>query len=58
MPIILVGVEYWKGLEEFIIRHLLDIGTVDNSDLNLYIMSDDENEILEIIKNAPIRNED
>ncbi len=58
VPIILVGVEYWKGLEEFIIRHLLDIGTVDNSDLNLYIMSDDENEILEIIKNAPIRNED
>jgi uncharacterized protein (TIGR00730 family) len=57
VPIILVGLEFWKGLEDFLIRHLLDIATIDNSDLNIYTISDDEDEIIEIIKNAPIRNE-
>lgn len=57
VPLILVGVEYWKGLEEFIIRYLVDIETVDNSDLNFYIISDNDDEIIEIIKKAPIRNE-
>lgn len=57
VPIILVGLEYWKGIEEFLIRYLVDIGTIENSDLNLYTITDDEDEILEIIKNAPIRNE-
>lgn len=57
VPIILVGLEFWKGLEDFLIKNLVDIGTIDNSDLNLYVISDDEDEILEIIKNAPIRNE-
>ncbi len=57
VPIILVGLEFWKGLEDFLIRHLVDIGTIDNSDLNIYIISDDEDEIVDIIRKAPIRNE-
>ncbi len=56
VPLILVGSEYWKGLEDFIYKYLLDIDTIDKSDLNLYTITDDDNEIIEIIKNAPIRN--
>ncbi len=57
VPIILVGIEYWKGLEDFTVRSIIDINAIDASDLNLYTISDDDEEIIEIIKNAPIRNE-
>lgn len=56
VPLILVGMEFWKSLEDFIVRNLIDLGTIERSDLNLYTITDDENEIIEIIRNAPIRN--
>lgn len=56
VPLILVGMEFWKSLEDFIIKNLLDLGTIDRSDLNLYTITDNEEEIVEIVCNAPIRN--
>ena len=56
IPLILVGSEFWKSLEEFIIRNLLEIGTISASDLDLYTITDDEDTILDIIKKAPVRN--
>ncbi len=56
VPIILVGSEYWKDLEQFIHKNLLDLGTIDRADINLYTITDNEDEILEIIKHAPVRN--
>lgn len=56
MPLILVGSEYWKALEDFIVKNLLDIGTIDQADLNLYNITDSDDEVLEIIKQAPVRN--
>lgn len=56
VPLILVGLEFWKSLEDFLIKYPLEIGTIDSSDLNLYTITDSEDEALEIIRNAPIRN--
>lgn len=58
VPIILVGCDYWCGVEEFIKKQLLDdFDTIDTYDLSLYTISDDEDEIVDIVTNAPIRKE-
>jgi uncharacterized protein (TIGR00730 family) len=56
VPIILVGSEYWKDLEHFLYKNLVDLGTIDLSDLQLYTITDDEDEIVDIIKRSPVRN--
>jgi len=55
VPIILVGAKFWKGLDKFIKKFLLKSEKIDPEDLDFYIITDDENKILEIIKYAPIR---
>jgi len=58
VPIILVGEDYWRPLDEFIKKTLLETHeTISPEDLNLYTITDDEDKILEIVKNAPLRNE-
>jgi len=54
-PIILVGVSFWSPLEQFFKDVLLENRTIAEKDLSLYTITDDENEILKIIKQAPIR---
>ncbi len=58
LPIILVGEKFWRPLDEFI-RQTLDTEnqTVSHEDLNLYQIIDDEDQIIEIVKNAPMRND-
>lgn len=56
VPLILVGSEYWRPLETFIHDKLLNNKMIDTGDMSLFTILDDENEILEIIKKAPIRN--
>lgn len=56
VPIVLVGVEFWNGVHEMMKKELLTRGTIDTEDLNLYTITDDEDEILNIIKSAPVRN--
>jgi len=59
VPIILVGKEYWQPLvDNFIKKILLDkFGTISKKDLNLFKILDDEEEILQIIRKAKMRNE-
>lgn len=57
VPIILVGVDFWKPLQSFIedqclVRH----GALNRRDLSLYIITDKHDEILDIITNAPVRD--
>ena len=54
-PIILVGVSFWVPLEQFFKEILLKNAMIEEEDISLYIITDDENEILKIIKEAPIR---
>jgi len=57
VPIILVGEEYWKPLNTLIQEDMLSHHyTISAEDTDLYTITDDEDKILEIIKNAPIRN--
>lgn len=53
--IVLVGKKYWKGLDKFIRKTLAKQGMIDKEDLNLYTITDDENQIIEMIKNSPAR---
>lgn len=58
VPIVLVGVEFWKPLDKFIREHLFEkYKTIDKKDFSLYKITDDEKEILRIIKRAPMRDE-
>ena len=54
-PIILVGVSFWTRLQEFFKEVLLQNKMIGEKDIHLYIITDDEDEILNIIKKAPIR---
>ncbi len=56
VPIILFDKNFWDPIDHFIQEILLEkYGTIDREDLNLYIITDDEEEILEIIKMTPVR---
>ncbi|MEY4602070.1 MAG: hypothetical protein RL292_11 [Candidatus Parcubacteria bacterium] len=56
VPIILVGHEFWDGMYETMKKELLFRKTINPEDLSLFTITDDEDEIIEIIKNAPVRN--
>lgn len=59
IPIILYGSDFWNPLDQMIKENLLkNHHTVYESDTELYIIKDDEDEIMEIIKNSKIRNGD
>ncbi|PIP86664.1 TIGR00730 family Rossman fold protein [Candidatus Campbellbacteria bacterium CG11_big_fil_rev_8_21_14_0_20_44_21] len=58
VPIILVGNKYWQPIDRIIREHLYEkYGTISKDDPNLYIITENESEIIDIIKKAPIRKE-
>jgi uncharacterized protein (TIGR00730 family) len=57
VPIILVGRAYWKNLEHFFKESMIQNKMIEEDDLSLFTITDDEDEIIDIIKNAPIRLE-
>lgn len=55
-PIVLVGKDYWEPINEVIKSTLLDtFHTISTGDTNLYTITDNEEEILNIVRNAPLR---
>ncbi len=56
VPVILVGKDFWGPLNDFIINTLLRQGTISPEDIDLYTLTDDIDEILDIIKKAPVRD--
>ncbi len=55
MPIILVGEDYWRPVDEMIREHLYrDHHTIKAEDLALYTITDDEEHIIDIVKKAPL----
>lgn len=57
IPIILVCSEYWKPFEKFLFENILSRNMIDDSDLSLFTIEDNEEKILDLIRNAPERNE-
>lgn len=55
IPVILFGDEYWKKLEEFMKENLLSKNMIDLEDMKIYTITEDEDEVISIIKNAPVR---
>lgn len=56
-PIILFGSEYWNPLQKVIKENLLEkYHTINPSDLEICTITDDEDKILEIIKNSKTRD--
>jgi uncharacterized protein (TIGR00730 family) len=54
-PIILVGVSFWNPLQNFFKEVLIVNKTIEEEDMSLYTITDNEDEILKIIKEAPVR---
>jgi uncharacterized protein (TIGR00730 family) len=58
VPLILVGKDFWQPYDALHKYHLLKTyNTIDPIDTSLYTITDDEDEILHIVKNAPLRDE-
>ena len=56
VPLILVGKKFWKPIDKFIKKSLCQkYKTIDQSDTKLYTITDDEDEIMEIVRSAPAR---
>lgn len=59
VPIILVGTDYWNPLDDFIQKQLLETHNAINfTDTDLYTITDNEDEVLRIVTEAPIRQGD
>ena len=56
MPVILFGSDFWNPLQELMKKEMLGRGTIDLEDLNLYTITDSEDEVIEKIRSAPVRN--
>lgn len=58
VPIILMGSDFWQPLDTFIRRQLLNAHkAIDPQDMEIYKITDSEDEAIEIIKKAPVRRE-
>jgi len=56
--IVLVGTHFWNDLDTFIKKQLLDGNKISPEDIDLYTITDNEDEVIEIIKNAPKRHKE
>lgn len=56
LPIVLVGEEYWKSVINLMKTEMLSGGMIDPEDFDLFTITEDEDEIIDVIKNSPIRN--
>jgi len=58
VPIILVGREFWEPLDNFIrTTFAKEFKTIEEEDADLYTIIDTDEEVIDIIKNAPLRTE-
>lgn len=56
VPVILMGSDYWNEVDVFVKNTLLGRGTIDTDDLKIYTITDNVEEVIEIIKKAPVRD--
>ncbi len=56
VPIICVGSDYWNSLKEFMKKELQTRGTVNEEDLGLFHITDDHDEVVEILNKLPFNN--
>ena len=49
-PVILVGVDFWSGLIDWLKSQMITTGTISEADLNLFRITDDLDEVINIIE--------
>ena len=54
-PVVLMGRDYWAGLLEWIRERMLAEGKIDAGDLELFTVTDDPAEVVEIMAGAAVR---
>lgn len=55
VPVFLVDGEYWRKVDSLIYDELLSQGKIDERDTDLYIITEDEDYVINLIKNVPVR---
>ncbi|MFC1841895.1 TIGR00730 family Rossman fold protein [Candidatus Dependentiae bacterium] len=50
IPIVMVGKEYWHDFFEWTNEHAVKHGLIERQDLELFVITDDINEVFEIVK--------
>ncbi len=53
-PIVLVGSDYWQGMVEWIKARMLEINTISEEDLDIFVILDDADDIIQYIKRTVI----
>lgn len=56
VPIILFGSDYWRKIEKLMRDEFLTRGVITEEDLKLFTITDNEDEVIKIIKESPIQN--
>ena len=51
-PVILMGSDYWQGLLDWINNTMLAAGSISKDDINLYSLTDDPEEVVDIVKKS------
>ncbi len=59
VPIILLGSDYWNELDKFIEKTVYEKHkAIDKDDRKLYLITDDVEQVADIVRHAPIRRQD
>lgn len=56
VPLVLFGSAFWKPIMDCVTATMLKNGTIDETDLAHFIITDDGREVLELVKAAPLRS--
>ena len=56
VPIILMGSDFWNPLDNFMKKEFISRKTIDIEDTTIYTITDSEDEVIDIIRKAPVRN--
>ena len=54
-PIVLVGTAYWEGLVDWLRERMLGHGKISPEDMDLFVLTDDPQEVLRIVREAQHR---
>lgn len=57
-PVVVMGKDYWQPMLEFIEEMMLEVGTISPKDRNLITLTDDIDEMLEVVQENAIEKFD
>lgn len=55
-PVVMVGTDYWGGMVEWIKKRMVEEGTISESDLDLFVLTDSVDEVIKIVSDFYLRN--